>query len=121
MLKTLTDKKPVIDFKTKPTMSFNMEIYRYLVLNTPLNSWPCHFFWSVFSLIWTDYEDLQSKFQYSVRRLENTGYKILLIWKLFTQCFSRESKETISILMNKLIYGKSNKAEKNKQVDKLVF
>ena len=43
------------------------------------------FFWSVFSRIWTEYEDLRSNSQYSVRIRDNTDQKKLRIWTLFTQ------------------------------------
>ena len=43
------------------------------------------FFWSVFSGIRTEYEDLLRKSPYSVRMRENTDHKKLLIWTLFTQ------------------------------------
>ena len=46
------------------------------------------FFWSVFSCIWSEYADLQSKSLYSVRIKENTGQKNLRIWTLFTQCLN---------------------------------
>ena len=43
------------------------------------------FFWSVFSRIWTENEDLRSNSQYSVRIRDNTDQKKLRIWTLFTQ------------------------------------
>ena len=43
------------------------------------------FFWSVFSRIWNEYGDLQSKSPYSVQIRENTDQKKLPIWTLFTQ------------------------------------
>ena len=46
-------------------------------------------FWSVFFYNRTEYGDLRSKSQYSVRIQENTDQKILLIWTLFTQCSKR--------------------------------
>ena len=42
------------------------------------------FLWSLFSRIWTEYGDLQSKYPYSVRKRENTDQKKLCIWTLFT-------------------------------------
>ena len=44
------------------------------------------FFWSIFSCIWTEYGDLQSKSPYSAQIKENTDQKKLRIWTLFTQC-----------------------------------
>ena len=41
------------------------------------------FFWSVFFCIRTEYGDLQSKSQYSVRIQENTKQKKLCIWTFF--------------------------------------
>ena len=43
------------------------------------------FFWSVFSRIWTEYRDLLSKSQHSVKIQENTDQKKLFIWTLFMQ------------------------------------
>ena len=43
------------------------------------------FFWSAFLLIWTEYVDLWSKSQYSVRIWENTDQTKLRIWSLITQ------------------------------------
>ena len=43
------------------------------------------FFWSVFSRIRTEYENLHSKYPYSVRIRENTDQKKLRIWTLSTQ------------------------------------
>ena len=43
------------------------------------------FFWSVFSRIWTEYRDLLSKSQYSVKIQENTDQRKLFIWTLFMQ------------------------------------
>ena len=42
------------------------------------------FFRSVFSRIWTEYEDLLSKSPYSVRIRENANQEKLHIWALFT-------------------------------------
>ena len=42
ILKTFADEKLITTFNRKSTMSFNPEIYRCLVLSTPLNSWSCH-------------------------------------------------------------------------------
>ena len=44
------------------------------------------FFWSVFSCIQTECEDLRIKSPYSVRIQENTDQKKLCIWTLFTLC-----------------------------------
>ena len=46
------------------------------------------FFWSLFSCIWTRYEDLLRKFPYSVRIQENTDQTKLSIWTLLTKCRS---------------------------------
>ena len=43
------------------------------------------FFWSVFSCIRTEFEDIRSKSSYSVQIHENTDQKKLFIWTLFTQ------------------------------------
>ena len=43
------------------------------------------FFWSVFSRIWTEYEDLLHKSPYSVQMRENTDQKKLRTWAIFTQ------------------------------------
>ena len=45
------------------------------------------FFWSVFSCIRTEYEDLRSKSPYPVRMQENMDQKKLRIWKLSTQWY----------------------------------
>ena len=44
------------------------------------------FFWSIFSCIRTEYEDLLHKSPYSTRIQENTDQKKLHNWTLFTQC-----------------------------------
>ena len=41
---------------------------------------------SVFSRIWTEYEEMLRISPYSVRMRENTNQKLLHIWTLFTQC-----------------------------------
>ena len=43
------------------------------------------FLWSIFSHIWTEYEEIRSIFPYSVQKRENTDQKKLHIWALFTQ------------------------------------
>ena len=43
-------------------------------------------FWSVFSLIRTEYREILRISPYSVRMRENTDQKILRIWTLFTEC-----------------------------------
>ena len=43
------------------------------------------FFWSVFSCIRTEYEDLRRKSRLSVRIQENMNQKKLRIWTLFMQ------------------------------------
>ena len=40
------------------------------------------FFWSVFSRIWTEYEEVRGISPYSVQMRENTGQKKLRIWTL---------------------------------------
>ena len=49
-----------------------------------------NFFWSVFSCIWTEYDDLLRKFLYSVQVQKNTDQKKLRIWTLFTQWSLRD-------------------------------
>ena len=53
------------------------------------------FFWSVFSNIRTEYEDLRSKSPYSLRIQENTDHNKLRIWALFTQWFRSHSSQNI--------------------------
>ena len=43
------------------------------------------FFWSVFSLLWTEYDEIRSISPYSVRMRENTNQKKLRIWALFAK------------------------------------
>ena len=45
------------------------------------------FFWSVFSLIRTEFGDLRSKSPCSIRIMENTDQEKLRVWKLFTQSY----------------------------------
>ena len=47
------------------------------------------FFWSVFSCILTEYQDLLRKSPYSVRIQENTDQKKRRSWSLFTQWLER--------------------------------
>ena len=51
------------------------------------------FFWSVFSLIWTEYGEIWSISRYSVQMRENTDQKKLRIWTHFTQwsCIKQET------------------------------
>ena len=49
------------------------------------------FFWSVFSRIRTEYEEIRSISPYSVRMREYTDQKKLRIRTLFTQCWIEES------------------------------
>ena len=44
------------------------------------------FSWSVFSRIWTEYEEIRDISPYSVQMRENTDQKKLRIWILFMQC-----------------------------------
>ena len=44
------------------------------------------FFWSAFSRIWTEYEEMQSISPYSVLMREKYDSEKLRIWTLFTQC-----------------------------------
>ena len=46
------------------------------------------FFWSVFSRIWTEYGEILRISPYSVQMQENTEWKKLRIWTLFTQCIA---------------------------------
>ena len=43
-------------------------------------------YFTAFSCIWTGYEDLLSKFPYSVQMRKNTDQEKLPIWARFTQC-----------------------------------
>ena len=56
-------------------------IYNHCARNVQIRD----FFRSVFFRIWTEYEDLRSKFRYSVQIQENKDQKKPLIWTLFTQ------------------------------------
>ena len=54
------------------------------------------FFWSVFSCVRTEYEDLRSKSPYPVRIQENTDQKKIRIWTLSTQCkLELKTKESL--------------------------
>ena len=46
------------------------------------------FFWSVFSLIRTEYGEILCISPYSVRMRENTPREKFCIWTLFTQCLN---------------------------------
>ena len=59
---------------------------RFVILHCMKSVQIRSFFWSVFSCIWTEYEDFRSKSPYSVRRRENTDQKKVRIWTLFSQC-----------------------------------
>ena len=50
------------------------------------------FFWSVFSRIWAEYDDLRIKSPYSVQIRENTDQKKLCIWTLFKVSVGRMQK-----------------------------
>ena len=67
-----------------------LDLFKHLLSHLLLQKYHCaknvHFFWPIFSHIWTEYGDLLHKSLYSVRMRENTDKKKLCIWKLFTQC-----------------------------------
>ena len=62
-----------------------MSIKKYLVVHCVKSVQILILFWSVFSCIWTEYEDLRSKSMYLVRIQENTNQKKLRIWTFFMQ------------------------------------
>ena len=51
------------------------------------------FFWSVFSCIWTEYEETLRISLYSVQLRENTDQKKLRLRTFFTQCITESSKK----------------------------
>ena len=55
------------------------------------------FFWSAFSRIWTEYQEMRSISPYSVRIRENTDQK-LRIRTLFTHCIFKESWHYVFLL-----------------------
>ena len=67
------------------------------------------FFWSVFSLIRTEYRDLQTKSPCAVRIRENTDQKKLRVWALFTCNICKQLTQTIAkskTKLNKWIHDK---------------
>ena len=66
----------------------NLSLYYHCVESVQTRS----FFWSVFSLIRTEYREIRSISPYSVRMRENTDQKKLRIWTLFTQCTNNQVK-----------------------------
>ena len=57
------------------------------------------FFWSLFSRILTEYEEIQSTFPYSVRMRENSDQKKLRIWKHFTQCLDTCNDDLLQYIL----------------------
>ena len=74
-----------IQIKTNPDNATDISMYKasinwsHYVKSVQIRS----YFWSVFSCIWTEYEDLRIKSPYSVRIQENTDQKLLRIWTFF--------------------------------------
>ena len=62
------------------------------------------FFCSLFSHIWTEYENLRSKPRYSVQMWENTDQKKLRTWTVFTQweniSISHEMTRSLVLFIN---------------------
>ena len=64
-----------------------------------------NFFWSVFSCIQTEYEDLLRKSPYSVRIQGNIDQKKLRILTLFTQCNFSNDLIDIDVQLNLLMHA----------------
>ena len=73
------------------------------------------FFWSVFSRIRAEYEEIRSISPYSVWMRENTDQKKLRIWTLFTQFFpcTKSNKITLSCTVYKTISQKNTSSNWN--------
>ena len=83
----------------------NLQVETSLESTLPKKCLYSEFFWCVFSRIWPEYGDLQSKSPYSVQMRENCdfGNPKFGTWTLLLQCYFRDNLELMEIHFEELI------------------